>query len=593
MKLHTACLAVSLLASWMLPSGAAELHVSLRGADANPGTAASPFRTIQQAATAAMPGDVVTVHEGVYRERVNPPRGGRSDHERIVYQAAPGEHVELKGSEVVGNWTKVQDGLWKVVLPNSFFGKFNPYADEIHGNWFNGKGRKHHTGAVYLNGAWLAEAAKLDDVLKASSDSPLWFGQVDATSTTIWAQFKQVNPNEQSVEINVRQTVFYPDRPGRDFITVRGFTMRHAATQWAPPTAEQIGLIGPHWSKGWIIENNTISHSVCTGISLGKYGDEWDNKGESVDGYINTVRRALDNGWNPATVGHHIVRNNEISHCEQAGIVGSFGASYSVISDNRIHDIHVRRLFAGPEVGGIKFHGGVDVVIRHNHIYRTLGSAAVWLDWMGQGAQITGNLLNDNSRDLFLEVNHGPILVDNNIFLSPLSLHSCSRGVAFAHNLFGGSVHIVGDGRVIPFLKPHGTEIVGFHAFQPGDDRYYNNIFASTVDMRKYDGGDAGAYMEGNVFLKGATPSSREASAVLLPDFDAGIKLVTTTDGCELQMSGNPQWQSGALRKLVTSQLLGKAQITGGAFEQPDGSAIRLDTDYLGRRRNDASPAPV
>jgi hypothetical protein len=28
-------------------------------------------------------------------------------------------------------------------------------------------------------------------------------------------------------------------------------------------------LVGPHWSKGWIIENNVISHSVCSGISLG------------------------------------------------------------------------------------------------------------------------------------------------------------------------------------------------------------------------------------------------------------------------------------------------------------------------------------
>jgi len=68
--------------------------------------------------------------------------------------------------------------------------------------------------------------------------------------------------------------VFYPRETGRNFITVRGFTLEHAATNWAPPTAEQVGLIGTHWSKGWIIENNTISHSRCVGITLGKYGDE-------------------------------------------------------------------------------------------------------------------------------------------------------------------------------------------------------------------------------------------------------------------------------------------------------------------------------
>ena len=39
----------------------------------------------------------------------------------------------------------------------------------------------------------------------------------------------------------------------------------------APPTAYQEGMVGPHWSKGWIIEDCEISDSKCSGISLGKY----------------------------------------------------------------------------------------------------------------------------------------------------------------------------------------------------------------------------------------------------------------------------------------------------------------------------------
>ena len=46
-----------------------------------------------------------------------------------------------------------------------------------------------------------------------------------------------------------------------------------AATTWAPPAAYQDGMIGPHWSKGWIIEDCEISNSKCAGISLGKYYD--------------------------------------------------------------------------------------------------------------------------------------------------------------------------------------------------------------------------------------------------------------------------------------------------------------------------------
>src|SRR5512145_2399356 len=70
-----------------------EYHVAISGDDANDGTAAKPLKTISAAARLAGPGDVITVHDGVYRERISPPRGGDSDQRRITYQAAPGEKV--------------------------------------------------------------------------------------------------------------------------------------------------------------------------------------------------------------------------------------------------------------------------------------------------------------------------------------------------------------------------------------------------------------------------------------------------------------------------------------------------------------------
>ena len=104
---------------------------------------------------------------------------------------------------------------------------------------------------IWINGERLVDAngQSHPEILKRSPAGAigLWFGQVDKESTTIWAQFKGVNPNEQVVEINVRRTVFYPDKPGLNYLTVRGFILRHAATPWAPPTAEQVGLI-----RAWI-----------------------------------------------------------------------------------------------------------------------------------------------------------------------------------------------------------------------------------------------------------------------------------------------------------------------------------------------------
>src|SRR5690242_17027352 len=124
-------LAFAALLALCLTSAAAgpkEYHVSAKGDDANDGSKSRMLRSISAAALRAQPGDVITVHEGVYRERINPPRGGESDTKRITYQAARSEKVEIKGSEVITHWQQVENDTWKVTLPNSFFGQFNPYS---------------------------------------------------------------------------------------------------------------------------------------------------------------------------------------------------------------------------------------------------------------------------------------------------------------------------------------------------------------------------------------------------------------------------------------------------------------------------------
>jgi alpha-L-arabinofuranosidase len=571
---------------------AAEIHVAVTGRDSNPGTPHAPLRTIQRAADLARPGDVVTVHAGVYRERVDPPRGGTSDSMRITYQAAPGETVEIRGSEAVKDWVKGGDGVWKAVLPNAFFGGYNPFADLIRGDWFDGKGRAHHTGAVYLDGEWLTEAARLDDVLKPAGAAPLWFAEAGPKTTTVWAQFGAIDPAAHLIEVNVRPAVFFPQRTGIDFITVRGFVLRQAATNWAPPTAGQAGLIGPHWSKGWIIEKNVISHSVCSGVSLGKYGDAFDNtSADTAEGYVLTVGRALANGWHKGTVGGHIVRNNVISHCEQTGIVGSLGAAFSVITGNTIHDIHVRELFSGAEMAGIKLHGAIDVIIGGNHIYRTV--RGLWLDWMAQGTRVTGNLFHDNkTEDLFVEVDHGPFLVDNNIFLSPRTLLSVSQGGAYVHNLIAGAiVSVPFDARQTPFHKAHSTDLAGMHNNPFGDDKYFNNILAGPGDLSLYDRAPLAVKMEGNVFLKGAKPSKHESAPVVKAAFDPGLKLVESDGAFELELALDGVFGNGA-RRLVTTEVLGTAIIPGLPYDQADGSPVRIDADCFGKPRNAANPTP-
>jgi len=612
---------LTLLVLVTIAVSAKEYHVSVNGNDANDGSLTKPFKTISAAANVAMPGDVVTVHAGVYREQVTPPRGGDSEKERIVYQAAKGEKVEIKGSEIIKGWKKTTNDAWMVKIPNSFFGKFNPYSDLIRGDWYwPPKGSTYHTGAVYLNGDWHMEAIKQEDVMKTTDGkNPLWFSTVDSASTTIWAQFKNVDPNDETVEINVRQTVFYPDKPFINYITLRGFTMQHAATNWAPPTAEQMGLVGTHWSKGWIIENNIIQYSKCVGIALGKYGDQWDNNNtESALGYVGTINRALALGWNKGTVGGHIVRNNTIAYCEQAGVVGSMGCAFSVVEGNTVHDIHIRRLFSGAEMAGIKFHGAVDVQIRNNHIYRT--NMGVWLDWMAQGAQVNNNLMHDNDLDIFLEVQHGPILVSDNILLSKTSLLMNSSGVAFAHNIFGGKMTVISyDNRLTPYLKPHSTFVDGLRDNAGGDCQFLNNLFVSGGDAGEYKKAILPVIFDGNVYLKGAiravagdkkrsfgeiSPEAKEklkdvrdkdaleTNFLTEENFDAGAKLITEKEKMYLDIALDKNWLIKQKRKLVASQRLGKAIIPGLPFENTDGSPIRIEMDYFGHKRNVLNPSP-
>jgi len=78
---------------------AKEYHVAKDGNDRSTGSSSQPFFSIGAAALHAEAGDTVTVHEGIYRERVNPLNGGGHDLNRILYRSAEGEEVIIKGSE--------------------------------------------------------------------------------------------------------------------------------------------------------------------------------------------------------------------------------------------------------------------------------------------------------------------------------------------------------------------------------------------------------------------------------------------------------------------------------------------------------------
>lgn len=616
-----------------------QYHVAKHGNDNNLGTVESPFLTISKAAKIALPGSVITVHEGTYRERIAPSHGGLSTTKPIIYQAAKGEDVWIKGSEIIKQWKKFKGNVWMVKIDNKFFGDFNPYVEIVQGDWLlNTYGMDHHLGEVYLNGDSLYEVGELSDV---SDENPLgrtndkdgsrykWFCKTENGFTTIYANFMGLNPNDELVEINVRPAVFFPKKTGINFITVRGFKMAHAATQWSPPTAEQVGLIGPYWSKGWIIEDNLITDSKCTGISIGKERasghNEWTNLKvkHGTQRERDVVFKALKLGWSFETIGSHIIRNNTIKNCEQTGISGHLGGIGSQIYNNHIYNIHIKKQFFGYETGGIKLHAPIDVIIKNNLIHDNY--RGIWLDWQSQGTRVSGNIFYNNEKeDLFNEVNHGPMVVDNNIMLSEISILNASQGTAYAHNLITGKIIIrkVAN-RYTPYHFSHSTSVKGLMTILTGDDRYYNNILTSNHQTKPYKGPASDkihngldaydgyplssdywykgkrpddfakhklpVYINSNLYFNKAKPFDRELDNFENREFVPKISIEKKKNSFYLNFEIDDSFKK-VKTSLVNTNILGTAFQSEAAFENKDASPIVLDTDILNNKRNVLNP---
>ncbi|MCX8091633.1 MAG: hypothetical protein N3I86_12015 [Verrucomicrobiae bacterium] len=203
-------------------------------------------------------------------------------------------------------------------------------------------------------------------------------------------------------------------------------------------------------------------------------------------------------------------------------------------------------------------------------------------------------------------------MVDNNIFLSPTSVLDMSEGGAYVHNLFAGKItNRPEPGRKTPFHPPHSTTVAGLVITTGGDNRFYNNVFIgngqipttaergnlkelrwiSSHGLWGYDGREFPIFAAGNVYLHGAQPSAQETNALVLPAVNPAPRLVEQNGQWFLHLTVG-DWAQQAQTGLVTTERLGKARVPAAAYENPDGTPLRVDRDYFGRRRDPKRPAP-
>ncbi|MEB8307415.1 right-handed parallel beta-helix repeat-containing protein [Staphylococcus xylosus] len=617
------------------------IHVDKKGSDCGLGNVESPFLTIDKAASVAQPGDSIIVHEGIYREEITHINTGLSESRRISFEAAKDEQVIIKGSEEITGWQQIDGSIWKVEIDNKIFKDFNPFATKLFGDWLAVDNDKS-LGQVYLNDQSLFEVSEYDQLVDPKlveetldhwtnkqvtydyKDQSIyvWYTKVEKEITTIYVNFHDYNPNNEVTEINVRKSAFRPFKMHTNYITIRNFEIANVATQWSPPTAAQTGMIDTHWSKGWIIENNTLYNAVCSAIAIGKEistGDNLNTYRKDKPGYqyqIETVFKAVNSDWNKETIGSHIVRNNLIHDCGQNAVVGHLGSAFSKIYNNHIYNIGNKREFFGYEIAGIKLHAAIDTQVYNNYVHNC--SLGMWFDWQTQGTRISKNIFNDNTRDLFVEVSSGPYIVDNNILTADYALDNHAQGGAYVNNIINGEiVHRLMLDRATPYHVPHSTLIAGFAPVYGGDDRFYNNIFIGqegipNVGTEIYNGyntslsefkeavakeeGDHESfhkikqpvYIEDNAYFNKANQFNREDRNFIDENVNPNLSIVEEGNEVYLNISV-PESFIEFKGKVYDTETLPKVRIVDADFEDENGNSLTLNTDLNDELRENES----
>ncbi len=553
---------------------AAEYHVSKTGSDENSGSENAPFLTINHAAQLAEAGDHVIVHEGVYRETVVPKNGSESADSPIVYRAAEGADVVIKGSEIVTGWVK-EDNLWVITVEGDFFGRVNPFIQTVQyptrvrtDTQFNGTGWQLYgldiaRGNVFLNEEPLKQVLDESELSEANT----WYTDFDDDdNVTIWANFGTTDPNSQLTEITVRDRWFAPTEIGLKHIHVKGFTMMHAATHWAPPSVYQPGGLEPQGGIGWVITNNEFMHSRALCLSVGF---------PSRGGTFNAKRLGS---------GHHTISHNYFRGCGQGAIAGQAYNDHSVISYNVIEDTNKHVEFGGWETAAIKLHNTDHTIVSNNIINGVytfdgaIGAAhGIWIDYKNTNVEVANNvILNTEAFPILFEANwDGPHLIANNIIDGSNSMNVTNFSTTEAgwiHNLF------------INTAPAWENQSYGGRA-KIRDEKWMKNIFMG-------DAGMVGAlpiferneYMY-NLYMNGAQKSSMDKkSRVSKTDPKPSVEF---KDG-EVTVKFTLKKRDLAKKSPPLDELLGELVIPKDA----DGNEMRtaIDADILGNPRDPKKP---
>lgn len=383
-------LSISFMARVLLGAGIAMTHAPALAAvryvvpdhpqaeDSGWGTADKPYRTLAFAMSRLMPGDVLRIAAGTYREALILPRRAWSKDVPTTIEGDPDRPVVLLGTDVVADWEAVGAGRYvkrawaaepQQVLVNGAMLK------QIGGTIFMGYPVRlgHELGRLHRSqgGIWPTRQEGTPD------DMPPGSFLYDAATRALYLRTVDGSPPE-SVEVATRPFLIHGENVAG--IVIRNIHGRHASTTTASRQAA-VTLNG---------QGNTLENLVVEDV---------DGVGVQISGDDNVLRnsRVVRSGFLgiKARGQRVLIEHNEVSHNNTRGFnkwweaggmkfVGQGGLRNSRVADNRVH---------------------------HNY------GDGIWFDWGNQDNRIERNLVAYNQGfGIHYEACAGAHILDNRVF---------------------------------------------------------------------------------------------------------------------------------------------------------------------------------
>ena len=488
------------------------LHVATnnpQASDNNPGTIEKPLKTINAAAQRLQPDEKVIVHEGIYRECIQPARGGTSPDKMIDYEAAEGENVIVKGSEIWKPQFRQSSGyqlqteakdvkIWMATIPEYFFKAYNPFLARDVYRYISEWGRPGepewmnrallYRGSVYMDGKPMKQVLNYGELAK--TENAFW---VEDPGLRLHMHFANDLDTSKTFEITTREQLFAPKDFGLAYIKISGFAFEYAADGLPVPQRAAVSAMRGHH---WIIENNRIEWVNACGLDIGS---------QTFDA-------------EPMKIGGgHIVRNNIIRNIGICGIAG-LKLDHTLIENNLIENVGYLDMERNCESAGLKFHEPHNTLIRQNIFRHIHHASGLWFDTNSENCRIANNVFVDIITlyaGVLMEINYEQNLIDHNIFWdihkdksydptpkptewaygNGTAIRSdCNEKLIVAHNLFGKiTEHAISLNLFQSMRIVEGRTGIGFA------NKVVNNVFFDCPN-RIYLARKLENYIDGNLY---------------------------------------------------------------------------------------------